>query len=435
MTGTKKYGEYKDSGIEWVGPIPVGWDTLPLFAVVQENTASNKAGIESNLLSLSYGQIVRKDIAANDGLLPASFDTYQVISRNDIVLRLTDLQNDKRSLRSAISPERGIITSAYLALTPTRILPNFLSYLLRAYDLQKVFYSMGGGLRQSMKFSDMKSLPLVVPPAPLQESITAYLDRETAQIDDLIGKQERLIELLAEKRQAIITHAVTKGLDPSAPTKPSGIPWLGDIPAAWKVSKLSWETRGIGDGLHGTPTYSDQGSIPFVNGTNLLGGEIRITDSTNFVEEDQLSRADLGLDESTVLISINGTIGNCAVLGNRQVMLSKSAAYIKCSESLDVHFLAHYLRSHPTRSYFFATSGGTTIANLSLAALRGTPIPVPPLPMQEEITKWLNEQIQSFDELGSKAYEAARLLRERRSALISAAVTGKIDVREGVVTP
>lgn len=263
-----------------------------------------------------------------------------------------------------------------------------------------------------------------------QNAACDYLDRETAQIDDLIGMQERLIDLLAEKRQAVITHAVTKGLDPSAPTKPSGIPWLGDIPAAWKVSKLSWETRGIGDGLHGTPTYSDQGSIPFVNGTNLLGGEIRITDSTNFVEEDQLSGTDMDLDESTVLISINGTIGNCAVLGNRQVMLSKSAAFIKCSESLDVHFLAHYLRSHPTRSYFFATSGGTTIANLSLAALRGTPIPVLPLPMQEEITKWLNEQIQSFDELGSKAYEAARLLRERRSALISAAVTGKIDVRK-----
>lgn len=318
------------------------------------------------------------------------------------------------------------------ALIPSEdVSASFLRYALAHVEPQ--LQAMGqGSTFLELSAAALASVEIPLPPADLQIHLANFLDRETAQIDEMISKQERLIELLAEKRQATITHAVTRGLDPNAPTKASGVPWLGDIPASWSVSKLSWKSRGIGDGLHGTPIYSDHGSIPFVNGTNLLGGAIRITDSTNFVEQDQLSVADVGLDESTVLISINGTIGNCAVLGDQQVMLSKSAAYVKCAESLNVHFLAHYLRSDPTRSYFFASSGGTTIANLSLATLRGTPVPVPPIQIQEEITGWLNTRLHSFDELGAKASEAVRLLRERRSALISAAVTGKIDVRERV---
>lgn len=167
--------------------------------------------------------------------------------------------------------------------------------------------------------------------------------------------------------------------------------------------------------------------------SNLDGGPAEIVELEHKLGQilvRMLRVSEHSLDTSTVLISINGTVGNCAVLGGQQVMLSKSAAYIKCSEGLDVHFLAHYLRSHSTRNYFLSTSGGTTIANLSLATLRGTPVPVPPLETQEAITRWLDEQIHTFDELAAKAYQAATLLRERRSAIISAAVTGKIDVRE-----
>lgn len=269
------------------------------------------------------------------------------------------------------------------------------------------------------------------PPIEIQNQVSSFLDRETMQIDELIAKQERLIDLLAEKRQAIITEAVTKGLTPSAPTKPSGIPWLNEVPEGWRMSRLAWESSAIGDGLHGTPKYSDDGSFPFINGTNLLGGKIRITPSTSFVDEDQLTRADMSLSESTVLMSINGTVGNCATLGRRRVMLSKSAAYINCGADLNPDFLAAYLRSDLCRSYFLSTSGGTTIANLSLATLRATPIPVPGLEEQLEIVQWVADKTAQIHGLLKKTTRAIELLRERRSALISAAVTGKIDVREG----
>lgn len=129
------YPESTESGVKWVGLIPNHWDVKPLFALGEESTVPNAGLIEKDLLSLSYGRIVQKDIDAVDGLLPASFETYQIVHEGDIVFRLTDLQNDKRSLRSGLVPERGIITSAYLAFTPRSIEPKYLAYLMRAYDL------------------------------------------------------------------------------------------------------------------------------------------------------------------------------------------------------------------------------------------------------------------------------------------------------------
>src|SRR5690606_23152961 len=234
------YPAYKDSGVEWLGEVPVHWKEKPFFSLVRERCESNAGMKQENLLSLSYGRIVNKDINSLDGLLPASFETYQVVHPGDIVFRLTDLQNDKRSLRSAIVRETGIITSAYLAGVCRGIFPEFASFLFRAYDSIKVFYSMGGGLRQSMKYSDMKWLPIFLPEWQEQTQIARFLDHETARIDALIAEQQRLIELLKEKRQAVISHAVTKGLDPTVPMKDSGVEWLGEVPAHWDVVAIKW---------------------------------------------------------------------------------------------------------------------------------------------------------------------------------------------------
>ena len=189
-----RYERYKDSGVEWLGEVPEGWETMPFFSQFGERKDRNTGLQESNLLSLSYGRIVEKDINTLDGLLPESFETYQIVKPSDIVFRLTDLQNDKRSLRSAIVRKKGIITSAYLAVESLKIDSSFTSHLFRAYDLLKVFYSMGGGLRQSMKYSDMKWLPVLTPPLAEQTQIVRFLDHETARIDALIAEQQRLIE-------------------------------------------------------------------------------------------------------------------------------------------------------------------------------------------------------------------------------------------------
>ena len=232
------YPQYKPSGIPWLGNVPSGWEVQPLGTQVSENKVYNHSLRENNVLSLSYGKIVRRDVSTNFGLLPESFDTYQIVNSGDIVLRLTDLQNDQRSLRVGLVTERGIITSAYIGLKVYNIYPLYCYFLLHSYDLSKVFYTFGGGVRQSMRYEDLKKLSIPVPPLEEQHAIATFLDRETAKIDALIAMKRRLLELLSEKRQALISHAVTKGLNPHAPMKDSGVEWLGNVPNGWDVVRL-----------------------------------------------------------------------------------------------------------------------------------------------------------------------------------------------------
>ncbi|WP_109798938.1 MULTISPECIES: restriction endonuclease subunit S [Novosphingobium] len=203
----------KSSRAAWVGKIPSHWEEAPFSAFAIERRLKNLGMLEANLLSLSYGRIVRKDINRNEGLLPNSFETYQIIEKDDLVFRFTDLQNDKRSLRSAIAGERGIITSAYLAVRVNDMNPHYLNYLMRSYDLLKVFYSMAGGLRQSLGFDDIKRMTILVPPREEQIEIVKFLQSEISVIDAVISKLSRSIELLREHRTALIAAAVTGKID------------------------------------------------------------------------------------------------------------------------------------------------------------------------------------------------------------------------------
>ena len=208
--GLDKTSVYKDSGIEWIGKIPAGWKVVPLKIVAKDNEARNTGMQCTSLLSLSYGNIIEKDINSSFGLIPESFETYQIVNPGYIVLRLTDMQNDKRSLRSGYVTKRGIITSAYTGLIPSdNVNSKYVSYLLYLYDLKKVYYSLGGGLRQSIKYADIKYLPILYPPLAEQEAIAAYLDEKTTLIDTLIADIHRQIEQLKKYRKIIIHDAVT----------------------------------------------------------------------------------------------------------------------------------------------------------------------------------------------------------------------------------
>lgn len=199
----------RDSGVEWVGEIPFNWNVKPFYSYVTEVCYPNTDLVEANLLSLSYGKIVRKDINKLEGLTPASYEGYNIIEAGDIVFRLTDLQNDQKSLRSGLANEKGIITSAYVTVRPQSD-SSFYNYLMRAYDTAKVFYGIGGGIRQSMKFSDLKRLPVVAPTdSEERQKISELLDKETKRIDELIKKKERSIELLRERRTALISAIAT----------------------------------------------------------------------------------------------------------------------------------------------------------------------------------------------------------------------------------
>ena len=203
----------KDSGVEWIGKIPEHWEVKPFFSLLTELKRKNTGLVETNILSLSYGRVIQKSINRNMGLVPESYETYQIVEQGEVVFRFTDLQNDKRSLRSALVQERGIISSAYMAVSLRNIDSNYFSWLMRSYDLCKVFYGMGGGVRQSLKFEDVRRLQVLVPPKEEQAEIAAHVDRQLAHNDSLVEKTERSINLLKERRSAFITAAVTGQID------------------------------------------------------------------------------------------------------------------------------------------------------------------------------------------------------------------------------
>lgn len=211
--GLDPNAKMKDSGVEWIGQVPEHWDVKPFFALVTELNRKNVGLAETNILSLSYGNIIQKPETRNMGLTPESYETYQIVESGEIVFRFTDLQNDKRSLRSAQVTQRGIITSAYMAVKPHSIDSTYFAWLMRSYDLCKVFYAMGGGLRQSLKFEDVRRLPVLIPPVDEQSEITNTINAGTARIDALVEKTEQSITLLKERRAAFITVAVTGQID------------------------------------------------------------------------------------------------------------------------------------------------------------------------------------------------------------------------------
>lgn len=200
----------KDSGVPWIGMIPEHWNIRRLSQVCYEHYVSNKEVHHQNLLSLSYGRIIRKDINTTEGLLPASFDTYQIVEDGNIVMRLTDLQNDHKSLRVGLVKEKGIITSAYVCLGVNKgVVPAYLYNVLHSYDIKKLFYSMGGGLRQNLNWQGLKKLDVPIPPIEEQRAIVAYIDEKTAKIESLISELQSEIDYLKEYKQRLIADCVT----------------------------------------------------------------------------------------------------------------------------------------------------------------------------------------------------------------------------------
>lgn len=200
----------KDSGIPWVGKIPAKWAVLPIYCVYGERKRKNVFGTEQNILSLSYGKVIRKDINTNGGLLPSNYNGYNIIEKNDIIIRPTDLQNDRTSLRTGLVKEHGIITSAYIALKPkNRVSSKFYHYLLHSYDVKKVFYNMGNGVRQGLNYGEFAKLMVYSPPLSEQEAIADYLDNKCAEIEQIIADKKSQIETLDGYKKSLIFEYVT----------------------------------------------------------------------------------------------------------------------------------------------------------------------------------------------------------------------------------
>jgi len=417
----------KDSGLSWVGEIPSDWVPHPVYYYFGERKNKNIFGQEDNLLSLSYGRIIRRDINTNGGLLPESFNTYNIVEAGDIIIRPTDLQNDKKSLRTGLCLERGIITSAYIALRPIRRLNSgFFRYLLHAYDISKVFYNMGNGVRQGLNFSEFSRLMVFEPPIEIQDKITQYLDTATAEVDEIISDVQTQIDTLEQYKRSVITETVTKGLNPDAEMKDSGIEWVGEIPAHWLVH----------------PVYYYYGER---KNKNYLGKEDNLLSlSYGRVVRKDINTSDGLLPESFNTYNIVET-GDIIIrptdLQNDKRSLRTglvkehgiiTSAYIDLCpiKQVDSRYFYFLLHAYDVMKVFYNMGNGVR-QGLNYSEFSRLMVFEPPYDEQVAMADYLEAKVEEVDVVISDKKAQLATLDEYKKSLIFEYVTGKKEVSEG----
>lgn len=420
-----------DSGIEWIGQIPQEWKVVLLSSIFNEHKQKNTDLLCSNLLSLSYGKIIKKNISTADGLLPVSFEGYNIVNKNDIVLRLTDLQNDQRSLRTGLVTEKiGIITSAYVTLrlyASNIASAKYMHYFLYAFDISKGFYGMGDGVRQSLNYDGCKKIQLLFPPLPEQQRIADYLDKQCSIMDKLAEILQQQIEKLREYKQSVITEAVTKGLDPNVAMKDSGIEWIGEIPAWWKIEKAKYtfaqrSERGNNISLQLLSPTQNFGVIPQVKYDALTGMKsVKLHEGIELHELKTIHKGDFCIS----LRSFQGGFEYSIYEG----VVSPAYRVFYATKQIVEKYYKYLFKSvafiQKICSYTTSFRDGKAI---SFEAFANSLIPLPPLPEQQRIANYLDKKCEEIDKLIKIKQEKIDKLSEYKKSLIYECVTGKREV-------
>lgn len=430
------YDSYKDSGVKWLGKVPSHWEILPGKAVFSENKVKNDNNTEKFVLSLSYGRIIpKKDLT--EGLVPENYSAYQIVEPGYIIIRCTDLQNDKVSLRTGFVKNHGIISGAYLGLkTKSCFLSQYMHLLLHVWDITKELYRYGSGLRQSLSWNDIKYLNIPIPPREEQEAIVSYLDNVTAKIDEAIEAQQKMIDALNERKQIIITRAVTKGLNPDAPLRDSGIDWLGQIPAHWKVSAFrryiqvltDFTSNGSFADLAANVTYLDEPNYSrLIRLTdlrqNLNNKGVWIDKSShNFLKNSELFGGEL------LMACVGAYAGYTCIMPKilEKASLAPNMFLIKTKIAFDEHFAKFYFDSIFDNLQNIAISSAQP--KLNKQDVRSIKIIIPPLNEQRDIVEYINGHIVDLDKAISNCERMISLLQERKQIIINEVVTGKKKV-------
>ncbi len=444
-----RYPAYKDSGVEWLGEVPAHWEVVRLGQVSLLNPAKREVQSLPRDTGVSFlpmqaiGEDGSLDLTAVKTLEEVETG-YTFFRDNDVILaKITPcFENGKGAVARGLLNGIGFGTTELIVVrTDTaRINADYLhlffhSRLFRSRGEAEMY---GAGGQKRVPEAYVANFPLPLPPLPEQTAIAQFLDRETAELDALVADQERLIALLKEKRQAVISHAVTRGLNPDAPRKDSGVEWLGDVPAHWEVVRLKRQTRHLEQGwspqCENTPADFEKEwgvlKVGCVNGGRFSPNENKLL-PTDLAPERALS-----LIAGDLLISRANTrelVGGAAVVDRDypNLMISDKLYRLRLYSSLNPEYAARYLVCDTARSRIEleATGASASMVNIAQSTITELFVPLPPVSEQTAIVEYLDRETAKLDGLVAEAEHAIALLRERRSALISAAVTGQIDVR------
>lgn len=407
----EQYAQMKNSGVAWIQDIPATWGVRVLFQLADQVKNKNKDLSEKNLLSLSYGRIKRKDIDSPEGLLPESFDGYNIIEADDIVLRLTDLQNDHTSLRVGQAKERGIITSAYTTLRPSFLVnPQYLYYVIHAYDLIKGFYGMGAGVRQGLNYDEVKTIKVPLPPSDEQSHIASYLDGQVSQINSVIEETQKSIEEYKQWNASIIYEAVTKGINKCSNMRESGIDIIGAIPQKWNLKRLKFLCE-ISTGNQDTQDAEPSGLYPFYVRSPIVERSNKFT-----------------FDGEGILMAGDGA-------GAGRIF---HHAFGKYAIHQRVYCFHHFNDINPRFLFYFLSSrfsvemdkgsAKSTVPSVRLPMLQNFRVCIPSAIEQEAIVDYLDSKTSVIDEIISNKQAIISDLESYKRSLIYETVTGKRKV-------
>ena len=428
----------KDSGIEWIGSVPSHWRVHTLYQLVTQVKEKNSNLQEKNLLSLSYGKIKRKDIDSPDGLLPASFDGYNIIEAGDIVLRLTDLQNDHTSLRVGLATERGIITSAYTTLRPMDTSNSkYLYYLLHAFDLKKGFYGMGSGVRQGLNYAEVKELRVVLPSQDEQNAIVRFLDNQCGQIDSIIEEAKSSVAEYKKLREAVIFEAVTRGIKHREKTKDSGIKWIGEISESFSITRMRYIVSEYKAGPFGSSLITDklnnQGNILVYTPEHIATQRTDLENNLYLPEERRKEMAQFFVQPGNIIFPIVGSLGRAMLITDSmpEGIINQRLAKFKVDESkIDTeYFLWMFARSTFYAQFIEVNCRGSFIVNLTKTIVYDMPVILPnTLEEQRQISAYLKRKCGLIDELIKQKQSLVKELADYKKSLIFETVTGKRKV-------
>jgi len=423
----------KDSGVEWIGEIPERWEVQRGKFLFRSKKEANSQMQCDNVLSLTMRGVISRSELGEGGLLPSDYSTFQVFKKDDLVFKLIDLENYKTS-RVGLVHERGIMSSAYIRAFPIRknnIDERFFFYFYFNLYLQGIFNFIGMGVRSTMNAKDLLEMDVIIPSKETQKQISNFLDEKTEKIDGVIEKKKKLIERLKEKRSSLITHAVTKGLDPNAKMKDSGVEWIGKIPEGWEITK----SRKIFKVVRGNCNFSkgdlankgDYVALQYgkTYKINEVNEDFQFYVNKSFYKDSQIVKSG-----DTVLISTSETIedlGHSCYYNRKDLgLLGGEQMCLKPKELTVEKFLYYVTRNFKIDLRQCAT--GIKVYRFKVNDLKKIKIVVPPINEQRRIVDFLDEKTTQIDKTVKKIQSQIKKLQEYRSSLIYHAVTGKIRV-------
>ena len=425
--GYRRYFKYKDSGFKWLGKIPAHWNVERLGQFFEERREKVSDKDYPPLSVTMKGIVPQLENAAKTD----AGDNRKLVLKNDFVI---NSRSDRKG-SSGVSPYNGSVSLISIVLAPRRIQPAFVHHLLRSYPFQEEYYRHGKGIVAdlwSTNYSEMKNILIPDIPEDEQTQIANFLDHETAKIDTLIEKQQQLIKLLKEKRQAVISHSVTKGLNLQTPMKDSGVEWLGKVPKHWNITEIRYVANQIGGG---TPSKNREeywtGDIPWVSPKDM---------KVDYIDNSQDKISDQAVNESSaklvpkgsVLIVVRGMILIHSVpvaLTLKRLTVNQDMKALIPANKVSGEYLLFLLMGLRDFILDLVDNSAHGTKCLRTEMFERMKIAIPNINEQKEIIAQLKKKLNGIDSLFEKTYLAIDLLKERRTALISAAVTGKIDVR------